>query len=336
MGLTNIGKDLDFKRGSDSVFVVLSYNGCDDTVACLESLYACKDSGADVIVIDNNSTPSVDATLRAKFQNIDLVTLSENLGWAGGNNVGIKIALERGYEWICLLNNDTIFPDGQVRSWIATLNRLPPALVHPSIYYWDDPETAQLREGFDTNGVQLENAKNWNDCILMKYAYGACLAIHREVFTKVGYFDERLFLQLEETDFYRRASHFGYVAVCAPLVKIFHKESKAFGGKTTPGKTYYMLRNSLLLIEKSKSSIPNKLRQLKGIYWSLSNIATKETGYPMSINYYKLIVWLFSDSPYAIASRYGLLHYFARKFGKMPTVLSNRINPLPLNFQPSS
>ena len=81
-------------RTSDTVFIVLSYNGCDDTVACLDSLYACKEGGADVIVIDNNSAPPVDSILRTRFNDIELITLPSNLGWAGGNNVGVKLALE--------------------------------------------------------------------------------------------------------------------------------------------------------------------------------------------------------------------------------------------------
>jgi len=313
-------------RSSDTVFIVLSYNGCEDTAACLDSLYACREGNADVIVIDNNSTPPVDSILRTRFNDIELITLSSNLGWAGGNNVGVKLALERGYKWICLLNNDTVFPEGQVQSWVNILNTLPPALVHPSIYYWDDPEIAQLREGFDSTGRKLDDVEEWNKCMLMKYAYGACLAVHREIFEKVGLFDERLFLQLEETDFYRRACRKGYVSVCAPFVKMFHKESKAFGGKTTPGKTYYTLRNSLLLIEKNKGSIKEKLALLKGFYWAISNTVLKDENSSRVKGIGDLVKWICSDSPYAIASRYGIFHYFTRRFGRMPTDLSNRIS----------
>jgi GT2 family glycosyltransferase len=313
------------KRSSDTVFIVLSYNGCEDTVACLESLYACKVGGADVIVIDNNSTPPVDTILKKHFPGMDLITITENLGWAGGNNVGVKLALERGYKWICLLNNDTVFPEGQVSSWVDALSNLPPALVHPSVYYWDEPDVAQLREGFDINNQKLENMKEWNGCAVMTYAYGACLAIHREIFEKVGVFDERLFLQLEETDFYRRACKEGYVSVCAPFVKMFHKESKAFGGKITPGKTYYTLRNSLLLVEKNKGSVKEKLILLRGFYWALSNTRAKDGNIHGPKGLLGLAKWICSDSPYAVASRYGVLHYFTRRFGKMPADLSTRI-----------
>ena len=305
-----------------AVFIVLSYNGCDDTIECLESLYSCNGGAADVIVVDNNSTPSVESILTGRFPDIDLVSLNQNLGWAGGNNVGIEIAVKRGYEWICLLNNDTVFPEGQVKAWVDTLTKLPAALVQPSIYYWDDPEVPQLLEGYDKAGIKLPNAKEWHGKILMDYAYGACLAIHRDIFQKVGFFDERLFLQLEETDFYRRAVRAGYVSVCASEVKMFHKESKAFGGRTTPGKTYYTIRNSLLLLEKHRGTISEKFRLLQGLYWAISNTAARENNEKTTVGIFR---WLLSDSPYAIASRHGISDYIKRRFGQMPSSLARRI-----------
>lgn len=304
-------------------FIVLSYNGSDDTIACLESLYACKESGADIIVIDNNSMPPVDALLTSRFSEIELITLPENLGWAGGNNVGIEIALKRGYDWICLLNNDTVFPDGQVKAWVETISSLPPALIQPSIYYWDEPEVAQLLEGYDKDGTKLPNVREWHGNAVMSYAYGACLAIHRTIFEKIGPFDERLFLQLEETDFYHRASREGFVSVCAPQVKIFHKESKAFGGKITPGKTYYTIRNSLLLVEKHRGPVTDKLRLLRSLYWVLSKTAARENR--VESGAFRVFKWLLSDSPYAIASRHGIVDYIKRRFGRMPPSLASRI-----------
>lgn len=323
MGSIELEKPINVASDNKVAFIVLSYNGSDDTIACLESLYACKEKSADVIVIDNNSLPPVDALLTSRFEDIELISLPDNLGWAGGNNVGIEIALKRGYDWICLLNNDTVFPDGQVKAWVETICSLPPALVQPSIYYWDEPELAQLLEGYDKDGAKLPNVKEWHGNVVMNYAYGACLAIHRTIFEKIGSFDERLFLQLEETDFYHRASREGYVSVCAPQVKIYHKESKAFGGKVTPSKTYYIIRNSLLLVEKHRGPVTDKLRLLRSLYWVLSKTAAREKR--VQSGAFGVFRWLLSGSPYAIASRHGVADYIKRRFGRIPPSLATRI-----------
>jgi GT2 family glycosyltransferase len=105
----------------------------------------------------------------------------------------------------------------------------------------------------------------------MRFAYGACLAVHRDVFERIGTFDERFFLQLEETDFHLRAVQVGFEALCDPSVKIFHKESRAFGGTRAAIKTYYATRNTLLLIEKTHQGIGAKLRGFKSLYWSLAS-----------------------------------------------------------------
>jgi GT2 family glycosyltransferase len=100
---------------------------------------------------------------------------------------------------------------------------------------------------------------------ILRYAYGACLGIHRSIFEKIGLFDERFFLQLEETEFYTRARASGSIAVCNLGVQIFHKESRAFGGISAPIKTYYATRNHMLPTSESQRGW-NKLREWKYLY----------------------------------------------------------------------
>jgi len=294
--------------------VVLSYNGQADTAACLDSLLAVPAPGFDILVIDNASSDGVAAALAAAYPGVELLALPDNLGWAGGNNVGIRIGLERGYRWICLLNNDTVFPPGQVTAWLDMARAAPPCLLHPAIHFWDAPDVAQLRPGADGKAAPYEAIAGSAGLVRMSYAYGACLAVHRDVFARVGLFDERYFLQLEETDFYLRARRAGFDAICAPQVEILHKESRAFGGTRAALKTYYTSRNTLLLIEK-QPDLATRVQRLKRFYWGLASLA-QPAGVPR---------WLLSGAPGARAVRTGIAHYLLRRFGKAPAPLQARL-----------
>jgi GT2 family glycosyltransferase len=294
--------------------IVLSFNGIDDTVHCLDSIYS-QAHRFDVLVVDNGSQPGVVDQLRARFPEADIVALAENFGWAGGNNAGIKLGLERGYEWICLLNNDLVFPDGAVDAWFKAADTLAPCLLHPSIYYWDEPEVAQLHPGHDGNAVK--QAPELDDNLVLPYAYGACLGVHRSIFEKVGVFDERFFLQLEETDFYLRALKVGYLAVCNPDVKIFHKESRAFGGTAAPIKTYYATRNHMLITSKAQRGVKNKVREWKYLYWTLRELAAAKQQQRKALSTTEFVGWLFSATPSAMAVRFAFLDYFTARFGRI-------------------
>src|SRR6476661_7514426 len=106
--------------------VILSFNGFNDTISCIQSIVDQKQSGFDLLVIDNGSSAGTVDSIVAAFPSVEVISLSENLGWAGGNNFGIKLALERGYDWVCLLNNDTVFPEGEVANWINAIRTAPP------------------------------------------------------------------------------------------------------------------------------------------------------------------------------------------------------------------
>lgn len=296
--------------------IVLSFNGSEDTSACLDSILGQKVEGLDVLVIDNASEKGVVESLNKFHPEVEIVALTENLGWAGGNNVGIKIGLNRGYKWIALLNNDIVFPAGALGTWFDSIQTSPPCLHHPSIYYWSEPDLAQVHPNFDGRPSWYDQNEKWHDKSVMNFAYGACLAVHYEIFEKVKLFDERFFLQLEETDFYFRAKKFGYKAVCDPSVKIFHKESRAFGGRRAAIKTYYSVRNTLLLTEKKNDGIRRKFEYLKTLYWSLCNLAT-ETENAGPIEKLHFIKWLLSSSPNAKAARLGIKDYLSRSFGKI-------------------
>ena len=135
-----------------------------------------------------------------------------------------------------------------------------------------------------------------------------------EVFRRIGMFDERFFLQLEETDFFLRAQRQGLRALCVPSARVLHKESVAFGGRRTPSKTYYSIRNTLLLTEKHTTFGSFKfLTYLKRrLNWQLRGVHRSNA----SGNFWR---WLLSADAYAVAARRALLDYLTRRFGRINT-----------------
>lgn len=303
------------KPGVRMLCIVLSFNGREDTVACLQSLLASPVPDLEILVVDNASERGVVEFIKAACPTVEILSLPDNLGWAGGNNAGIRVGMQRGFEWICLMNNDLVFPNEQAEAWFKAIAALPACLLHPTIYYWDEPSVPQLHPGAD-KAADHAPIGTWSGKTLMNFAYGACLAVHRDVFAAIGLLDERFFLQLEETDFHFRAKKQGFHSVCDLNVKVFHKESRAFGGKRVPIKTYYSVRNSLLLIEKKQVSLKEKLIDFKSLYWSLSRLAGTDKG-KAYIGKREFAFWIFSKSLNARAVRLGILHYMFRKFGKI-------------------
>jgi hypothetical protein len=290
-----------------TLLIVLSYHGVEDTIECLASIYRDKPERADVLVVDNASGPGTVASLRGAFPTLEIMALDENRGWAGGNNAGITLALQRGYGLICLMNNDLSVNPGALARLINAAGRLGPCMLHPTIYDYHAPDIAQ----HDTSRWD-EALADHPDIVPMTYAYGACLMVHAELFRHVGLFDERFFLQLEESDFYARAIKLGYLARQCIEARVLHKESVSMGGKVSPMKTYYSLRNQLLFAEKHSFGLAGYRHALARFFWGTQNILGPHP------TIWRVLRWLCSRDINAVAGRAGIADYIRRRFGKMP------------------
>jgi GT2 family glycosyltransferase len=303
--------------------IVLSYNGIADTLACLDSLQQERGRSFDVLVVDNRSSDGAQAAIRARYPDIALLELNENRGWAGGNNAGIDQALRQGAELICLLNNDTVVPSGAITTLADAARRYAPCLMHPAIDFADPAEGAQLDPSRSVASSTFRPLERDPDIFELDFAYGACLMVPATVFRRIGMFDERLFLQLEETDFWLRGRRHGIRSLCATNARIVHAESRSFGGRITPMKTYYIVRNTLLLTEKHHRSPAGVLRALRSLYWSISKAAQQASdggfaGSPLA--------WPVSRNPFIVAARAGLKDYLLRRFGRISAASLRAIN----------
>lgn len=240
--------------------VVLNWNGCRDTLECLSSLQRLTHP-ARLIVVDSGSEDGSVAAIRRDFPDVELCETGVNLGYAGGNNAGIRVALKRAPEFILLLNNDTIVAPDLVTVLLDAAARVPQAAFFaPRIYYhalpttvwyggaeWD-PNTLELSH--TSNGVD-EAALAGEDVREVAYACGCALFVRARVIDSVGLMDERFFLTYEEADWCYRARRAGYPSVYVPQAKVWHKVSASFGGAASPLVSYYMTRNRLLWARKN-------------------------------------------------------------------------------------
>ena len=307
--------------------VVLNYNGIADTLACLASLRAQTCGSFATLVIDNGSRADDLGRITADFPEVEVIALPENRGWAGGNNVGLRLALERGFTDVCLLNNDTVLqPDALAELLAAAAAVGAPCLMQPVIRDFDDPTRAQLLPGPApaTPDVQARRLAELHDVVEISWAYGACLLLPEEMMRRVGLLDERFFLQLEEQDYFRRAARLGMRSYCARRSCILHKESVSFGGRVTATKTYYQIRNGLLLAEKHDATPAGMLRALRALLWTLRHqagaAASSRAGF---------VRWLLSADDLARAARQGVRDYVARRFGPRPVSPASRSGAAP-------
>lgn len=282
------------------VIIILHYGNIEDSRACLASLLPDFPSDWQIMLIDNGTNSAAATTLQAEFPMIQTITLAHNQGWAGGNNVGIAWAQAQHAHAVCLLNNDTLVPLTALRAMLKALDQCSPCLLHPAIDYGDQAEGIQL------DPAQIPSNRPCADhpsLYPLDFAYGACLMVPLSVFDTIGLFDERFFLQLEETDLFLRAKKIGIPSFCLSSARIIHFESRSFGARMTPRKLYYIARNKPLLWEKHDRSLAGLVQVLRQIYWQ----AAKESATPLR--------WLFSRQNGARAMRAGIADYCRRRFG---------------------
>jgi len=237
--------------------IVLNWNGWSNTLQCLEALKGSTYRHLTVTVVDNGSTDDSVARISAAFPEVTLLKSARNLGFAGGNNVGIRHALAHGADYVWLLNNDTI-PAPEALSGLVTkaLTDTKIGAVASICYYADSPSTIQVWAGGRLNLWMgyLRNATephkdNWFD-----YLYGASIMIQRAALKDVGLLDPGFFFYIEETEFCVRLRKKGWSIAAAPDSVILHKAGASVGTNTTLRDRYFTA--SGLRILRLHSSVP--------------------------------------------------------------------------------
>lgn len=343
---------------SPKVFIIiLNWNGWKDTIECLKSLEKVDYPNFEIIVVDNNSTDDSADELRKYIesirvnprnlwraesshprgsastshktqqtsnasQQITLITNESNLGFAGGNNVGINHIFESGIKnhelgidnvYILLLNNDTVV-DSQFLNELIKVGESNKkiGILGPLIYYYSEPKKIQFGGGkiekFMTRGVHMylneldQGQFSDVDYNVVDYYTGCALMIKKEVIDKIGLMPEDYFLYYEDVDWNLRARKAGYISVIVPKAKIWHKVS-ASAKQGSPSYIYYHSRNGLLA---AKRNAPFFIRQMVYLYsfWILGKQIIKLAIMPSKRVWAKNIIR-------------GILDFYRKKTGAM-------------------
>jgi len=295
------------------VFVTLiNYNNNRATYDCLQSLEETNIESFElsVIVVDNASREKFTEDKKYQKFNLKIIRSEENLGFAGGQNVGINYALDNGADYVLVLNNDVILDKNLIVELLKTFDNKDCGIVSPKIYFSKGHEFHKDRYQKEDLGRVIWYAggkMDWKNMLAShrgvdevdkgqyetveqtNFASGCCEMIKREVFDKAGLFDVRYFLYYEDNDLSQRAKKQSFKIFYQPKAILWHLNAGSAGGSGSALQDYYITRNRLLF-GFNYSSLRTKIALVKE---SLKNILSGRS-------------W----------QKKGALDFYLRRFGK--------------------
>ncbi len=241
--------------------IIINYNGLKDTCELIESLPADDDS-LEVIVVDNASTQDEASEIENRFPHVMVIRSAENLGFAGGNNLGIQAAHGK---YLFFLNNDTIIHQtSDIRHLIKRLESSDEiGMVCPKIRFTWGNQPIQYAGYSPLSSITLRNKSigcgeedtgQYDTAHPTSYAHGAAMIVKREVIEQAGLMPECYFLYYEELDWSVMIQRAGYEIWYEPACTVYHKESQTTG-RISPLKTFYITRNRLLFAKRNVKGI---------------------------------------------------------------------------------
>jgi GT2 family glycosyltransferase len=250
--------------------VIVNWNGKKDTLECIESIYKAPVSNqpSSIVVVDNGSTDGSVAALKNTFPSVTVITNSSNLGFTGGNNIGIQFALDHGARYVWLLNNDTIIHKNTLPELLDAFHSPQVGIVAPKIYFFPGREFHhdRYKEGergkviwyaggtidwanmfASHRGVDEVDHGQYDEVEETEFITGCSMCIRSEVIEEIGLLDNRYYVYLEDLDYSFRTKRAGFRLMYAPQSIIWHKNA---GSTARPGNLlhqYYQTRNRLLI-----------------------------------------------------------------------------------------
>ena len=240
---------------SETSIITVNYNGFKDTCELIDSITFT--DGMEMIVVDNGSIENEAIIISKRYPQVKTIRSDKNLGFAGGNNLGIEAAKSK---YLFLINNDTIFKDFNIQPLIDRLESSPTiGLVCPKIRFaWGDnpiqfagyTPLSKITVRNQALGYGEEDKGQYDTSHPTPYAHGAAMLVKREAIEKVGLMPECYFLYYEELDWSMMFTRAGYEIWYEPACTIYHKESQSTG-HSSPLRTFYITRNRLLLVKRN-------------------------------------------------------------------------------------
>lgn len=240
----------------DISIITVNYNGINDTCEMIDSI-PFNEYSLEVIVVDNASTKDEASIIAAKYPQVKVIRSKSNLGFAGGNNLGIKAASGK---YLFFINNDTFFKDFNIK---ALTDRLESStkigMVCPKICFSWGERRIQFAGYSKLSTITFRNkaigfnevdSGQYNTPRPTPYCHGAAMMVKREVIEEVGMMPECYFLYYEELDWSVQITRAGYEIWYEPGCTIYHKESKTTG-QESPLRSFYITRNRLLFVSRN-------------------------------------------------------------------------------------
>ena len=264
--------------------IVLNFCTPDDSWLAVRSLALSRRPVDDLIVVDNDEGPGCEARMAACGHPVRYHRTGRNLGFAGGMNVGITMARERGADLVLLVNSDAVVMPDTIGTLEQVLGRggdadgprrgiaaprlvaraAPDEVVSDGLRF--DVRTGRLRHLLPAGGQRPAAVERVVDAVS-----GCVMLVHAEVFAAIGLFDEPYFFSVEDLDFCLRARHAGFASVVTSATTALHEGSKSIGSRSTR-RLYYVTRNHLRLASRV-APLPAPARMARGASIVVLNLA---------------------------------------------------------------
>jgi GT2 family glycosyltransferase len=232
-----------------AVWVVLvNWNGRAVTLDCLASLHRVRYPGMHVLAVDNGSADGSVEAIRKEYPDVEVLPLSENRRFAGGNNAGIQKAIAAGAAFVVLLNNDTLVDPDFLSALLGRFHSEERCgMVVPKIYYHHTPDLLWYAGGeisFWTGtmrhrGIREHDHGQYDESGNTGYATGCCILVSRDLIARIGLLDDSFFIYAEDADWSMRARRAGYRIVYEPRARVWHRLSVSAGGHLS----FFKLKN---------------------------------------------------------------------------------------------
>ncbi len=296
--------------------IIVHYNTVEDTNECLRSLQKIKHPGfaVSIIVVDNGSRAEYNIPKGIDPRSCTIIRSEANLGFTGGNNLGMYQAIEKyNSEYVLLLNSDTLVDHRFLTELLKAMEADPKiGMCTPKIYFYPKKEFFNEYDRADRGrvlwygggsidwrnlltfhrGVDEVDRGQFDSPATLDFATGCCVLIRREVLEKIGMFDKRFFLYFEDVDLSLRTLKAGYELRLAPRSIVWHKNAGSSGGSGSPLHEYYQMRNRIYFAFKHGD-------------WRVRLLVLRVALQGLFVSKY---------------TRIGVLHALTGQFGKQPIV----------------
>ncbi len=246
--------------------IIINWKKYDFTLKCIDSVLKSTYKNFKIIIIDNESQNCFSDEIN-KSDKIHIIKNENNVGFSRANNQGIKYSIKNGFDYVLLLNNDTIIKNDLIDSLIQQSSALNQKIIQPLILNYDGTKIwnagGTINNFFGTfqtlkKGKSFKNLKSNRN--FTEWFTGCCVLIKTEIFKDIGYFDERFFAYYEDVDFSIRLKKMGYSVALMTDSHIKHYESASSKsineseGNLSPYVHYLNIRNHILLLKKHSKS----------------------------------------------------------------------------------